>query len=88
MSERVSALLAAELFHELEPLGLTARNIRTLLRNPDFQVIPDRTHFIREQCCITIKDKEISTVYDISVSNVRKSHYLATKHSQSADSNV
>lgn len=90
MSECAPALSPAKSSRRLEPLDLTSRDTRTLLRDPDFQAIPDRNSqmafladFIPEQCYDTVNDTRLSAIYEISVGNVRKIRCSQRKRNQS-----
>jgi hypothetical protein len=89
MSECFPALSPAELSRRLKPLDLTSRDTRTLLRDPDFQAIPDRNSqvafladFIPEQCYDTVNNTRLSAIYEISVGTVRKIRCSQRKRNQ------
>jgi hypothetical protein len=91
MSERAPALTPTELSVRLQPLGLSARDLRALLHDPDFQEISDRnsqlifiSYFIPEQCFITMNDKKLSDIYQISPGNVRKIRFKTRNHDENS----
>jgi hypothetical protein len=95
VSEPTPALGPQELILRPEPLGLTARDIRALLHNPDFQAISDRNsqmaiveQCVPGQCYITINDKKLSAKYGISVGRVRKIRCFSKKNSESTPTHI
>jgi hypothetical protein len=89
MCKRAPALPLNELSRKLHPLGFAARDLRALLRDPELLTIADRnsqmfflSRYIPEQCYISLNDKKLAEIYEISIGNVRKLRFLAKQRNE------
>jgi transposase len=78
------------LSRKLEKTKLTARDIRALIHDAEFQAIADRNSqlvFVRNysafECGLSINAKELASIYDISVGHVKKLLHAARRRKES-----
>jgi transposase len=81
------------LSRRLEGTQLTARDIRALMHDPEFQAITDRNAqlvFLKKyaalECGFSINPKQLASIYDISVGHVRNLLCAARKREESGPS--
>jgi hypothetical protein len=90
MSDPSQALPAIVLTRKLEGTKLTAREIRTLTHDAEFQAIADRNSrlvFGRNdaafECGLSINAKEAASAYDVTVGHVKKLLHTQRKRKES-----
>jgi transposase len=86
MSERAPALPPHELAHRLESTGMSARDVRAMFHDPDFQAIEDRNsqllylhEYALSECYVSINSKKLAEIYQISEGHVRRIRCAARK---------
>jgi DNA-binding NarL/FixJ family response regulator len=89
MTNRTQGLPSPQLLQRLQRTVMSGRDIRALLHDSDFRAIPDRNSqmlFLREfaadQCFVSINDKILAEIYEISLGNVKKIRCNAHRRQQ------
>jgi hypothetical protein len=89
MSERAPSLPPNELARRLEPTGMTARDVRAMFHEPEFQAIVDRKsqllfldQYLMNECHISINDKRLAEIYQISEGHIRRLRCVARKRQE------
>jgi hypothetical protein len=80
------ALPLEEFSRRLMRTVLSGRDICVLLHDVDFQQIKDRNsktlllrRFVVDECLVSMNNKMLADVYDISIGNVKKTCCIATR---------
>jgi hypothetical protein len=86
MSEGAPGGYADELAPRLESAGMSARDVRAILHDPEFQAIGDRNSkfivlqkYVIDEGNISMNNKKLVTIYQISKGRVRRIRCVARK---------
>jgi hypothetical protein len=89
MHTRAPAVPLAILSHKLQLTAMNARDIHAVLHDSEFEQISDRhsqtlylKQFTADQCFLSINDKALACIYEISIGNVKEMHCIARQSEQ------